>query len=487
MLLTLFIIPIISLIILGSIWVSTNKNITKELYSTNFLSYRFSVYQLIKLVTLLSLFITLFYEIYLWKNFPQSLNNLLLYPSALQFGDITLFEITNNLNLPFIILSTFVLIIAVLTAWYSNVNMLLFCSMMLLLEIFLVGAFSCVNLFVFLLFFEASALPIFILIAYCGSPRRERIKASYYFIFFTFYGSLSLLLLILNFYSLTQISFNTEIVSQSTNGTLWLLLFIAFAVKIPLFPFHIWLPYAHVEASTPTSILLAALMLKLGGYGVIKFMLPFFTIQTHIEYQWIGLSLCIIGCIYASFAALRQIDLKRNIAFSSVAHMSFATAGIFSFTEIGIKGSIYLMLSHGFTSTALFFLIGVLSDRYHTRSIMAFSGLLATMPLFSFFLIVMSLANVGFPGTSGFLPEIMVLIGAISSLNSFTQLGLYIFILGMLLTTASTLIVLLRLLFGHLKTIYTKSSWIDLTKLEFFILAILTVFVIVLGFYDILN
>ena len=138
--------------------------------------------------------------------------------------------------------------------------------------------------------------------------------------------------------------------------------------------------------------------------------------------------------------------------------MSFATAGIFSFTEIGIKGSIYLMLSHGLTSTALFFLIGVLSDRYHTRSIAAFSSLLATMPLFSFFLIVMSLANVGFPGTSGFVPEIMVLIGAVSSINSFTNYGLYLFIIGMLLTTVSTLVVMLRLLFGHTKTLYTQSK-----------------------------
>jgi len=157
-------------------------------------------------------------------------------------------------------------------------------------------------------------------------------------------------------------------------------------------------------------------------------------------------------------AASRQIDLKRNIAFSSVAHMSFATAGIFSFTEIGIKGSVYLMLSHGFTSTALFFLIGVLSDRYHTRSIAAFSGLLAAMPMFSFFLIIMSLANVGFPGTSGFLPELMVLIGAVSSLNIFSNYGFYFLVVGMLLTTVATLIVMLRLLFGHLKTFYTKSS-----------------------------
>jgi NADH-quinone oxidoreductase subunit M len=170
------------------------------------------------------------------------------------------------------------------------------------------------------------------------------------------------------------------------------------------------------------------------------------------------LSLCIIGGIYASLAASRQLDLKRNIAFSSVSHMSFATSGIFSFTEIGIKGSLYLMLSHGFTSTALFFLIGVLSDRYHTRSVFAFSGLMASMPTFAFFLILMSLANVGFPGTSGFMPELMVLIGAASNLNGFSQYGFYLLVAGMFFTTVATLLVMLRLLFGHLKTLYTGSS-----------------------------
>ena len=486
MILSLFIIPSITLFIITCTWNFTTSRINNFfLYGASH-NYYSKVVQFTKLITLLSLFITLFYELYLWKLFPKEHATLTIYPGTFQLGDINLFELSNNLNLPFIILSTFILIIALLTAWYSNINMLLFSVMMLALEIFLIGAFSCTNLFMFLLFFEASALPIFILIAYCGSARRERIKAAYYFIFFTFYGSLSLLLVILNFYSLTQISFLNEAIDSSENGILWLLLFIAFAVKIPLFPFHIWLPYAHVEASTSTSILLAALMLKLGGYGLIKFMLPLFSIHTHIKYQWFALSICIVGCIYSSLAALRQIDLKRNIAFSSVAHMSFATAGIFSFTEIGVKGSIYLMLSHGLTSTALFFLIGVLSDRYHTRSIMAFSGLLATMPLFSFFLILVSLANVGFPGTSGFIPEVMILFSALANINSFTNYGLVLLVLSMFLTTVSTLVVLLRLLFGRNKTIYTKSSWSDLTKLEFFILTIIAFFILILGFYDLL-
>jgi NADH-quinone oxidoreductase subunit M len=243
------------------------------------------------------------------------------------------------------------------------------------------------------------------------------------------------------------------------------------------------LPYAHVEASTPTSIILAALMLKLGGYGVVKFMLPLFTMETHLFFRPLALFICVLGTIYGGLCALRQIDLKRQIAFSSISHMSLATMGIFTFTWIGTKGSIYLMLSHGLTSAALFYLVGVLSDRYHTRSIMAFSGLLSSMPVFSFFLIVMSLANIGFPGTSGFLPELFVLTSVVSAAPA-TLLPV---LLGMLLTTASTLILLLRVLFGHTKTFYFKSSWVDVTALEFYVLMLLTFWVIAIGIYDILT
>lgn len=249
-----------------------------------------------------------------------------------------------------------------------------------------------------------------------------------------------------------------------------MLLFVAFAVKIPLFPFHIWLPYAHVEASTATSIILAALMLKLGGYGLIRFMLPLFAKEVHLYFRPFALFIAVAGVIYGSVCALRQIDLKRQIAFSSIAHMSFATAGIFTYTEAGIKGAVYLMLSHGLTSSALFYLVGVLSDRYHTRSSMAFSGLLSTMPLFSFFMVVASLANIGFPGTSGFIPELLVIIAIVSSVPHI----LFPVLLGMFLTTAGSMIVLLRLLFGHVKVYYTSSTWVDLTKVEFFILATLS-------------
>lgn len=227
-------------------------------------------------------------------------------------------------------------------------------------------------------------------------------------------------------------------------------------------------------------------MLKLGGYGLIKFMLPMFIAETHKFLGFSALVLCVFGCIYSSISALRQVDLKRYVAFSSVAHMSFATAGIFTFTETGIKGAVYLMLSHGLTSSAMFFLVGILSDRYHTRAVTAFSGLLATMPVFSFFFIVTSLANAGFPGTSGFIPELEVLIGLVESSANTTGMSILFALVAMFLTTATTLLPLLRMLFGHPKTLYPNSSTVDLTKSEFYVLAVLTTFIIVLGMYDIL-
>lgn len=227
-------------------------------------------------------------------------------------------------------------------------------------------------------------------------------------------------------------------------------------------------------------------MLKLGGYGLIKFMLPMFTVETHQLPGFFAFTLCVFGCIYSSLAALRQIDLKRYVAFSSVAHMSFAAAGIFTFTEIGIKGAMYLMLSHGLTSSAMFFLVGALSDRYHTRAVTAFSGLLATMPVFSFFLIVTSLANAGFPGTSGFIPEIEVLLGLIEGSTVTTASIILFTLIAMFLTTATTLLPMLRMLFGHSKTLYSNSNTTDLTKQEFYVISVLSIFVLVLGLYDVL-
>lgn len=211
-------------------------------------------------------------------------------------------------------------------------------------------------------------------------------------------------------------------------------------------------------------------MLKLGGYGVLKFMLPLFTIETHLFFRPAVLTICIMGLIYGGLLSLRQLDLKRQLAFSSISHMSFAMAGIFTFTEAGCKGAVYLMLSHGLTSAALFFLVGALSERYHTRSVVIFSGLFSVMPMFAGFFIFATLANIGFPGTSGFLPEFFILVAVVQ----IAPLTLLPFLLGLFLTTAGSLIMVLKLLFGHVKTSVVSGGFSDITKLEFIVMASLT-------------
>jgi NADH-quinone oxidoreductase subunit M len=203
-----------------------------------------------------------------------------------------------------------------------------------------------------------------------------------------------------------------------------------------------------------SSIILAALLLKLGGYGLIKFLIPGFSIDISLYYRPIILFLCLIGFIYGSLCATRQIDLKRQIAFSSVAHMSFAIVGAYTISAIGTGGAIFLMFSHGLISGALFFLVGTLSDRYHTRAITAFSGLLGAMPLFSGFLIIAILANVGFPGTSGFVPELLVLISVVKGLPTVTT----IILSGMIITAVSNLVIPLRVLFGHPRLLISRGS-----------------------------
>jgi NADH-quinone oxidoreductase subunit M len=321
----------------------------------------------------------------------------------------------------------------------------------------------------FLLFFEAAAIPVFAMIAFAGSARRERIKAAYYFIMFTAYGSVSMLLTLLSVFSAQRME---DYIGSMMAGavTFWLLLFVAFAVKVPLFPTHIWLPYAHVEASTTASIVLASLLLKLGGYGILKFLLPAFNCDIHIFFQSGALLICLIGLIYGGLCALRQADIKRQIAFSSVAHMSFAVLGIFTYTEAGAKGSLYLMVSHGLTAAALFFMAGALSDRHHTRSVFAYGGLIQVMPTLIAFFIYISLANIGFPGTSGFVPELILIVATIST-------TLYILapvMFGMFISAAAALLLMLRIAFGHIKG-YSRFQFADATRIESFVLGVLGV------------
>lgn len=424
---------------------------------------------IIKLTTLTILFVTLFLSIISWKwgSYPICFDNLYQTP-----------QLNANLSLPLVMLSIFITITCLLFSWYSEITGIFLCNVLLILCGSIANAFATNNLFLFLLYFELSSLPIFVLLAYSGSARRERINALYYFLFFTLYGSISLLLVLVSIYAMLSMEAGSiSSFALIDEKVLWVLMFSAFAIKMPLFPLHIWLPYAHVEASTITSVLLAALLLKLGGYGLIQFMLPTFQLNTHLYYRPLVMFLCVIGVIYASFCAMRQLDLKRQVAFSSIAHMNFAAVGIFTLTDAGIAGAVYMMLSHGLISALYFFLVGMLAERFHTRSVMAFSGLWGGMPVLSAFLLVVTLANIGLPGLSGFIPEFLILTGIME--NSLTIM--YPILFGLIITTVASLIVILRVLFGHLKIVDFNGHYVDMTRIEFTISISLVLFIIVLG------
>jgi proton-translocating NADH-quinone oxidoreductase chain M len=254
---------------------------------------------------------------------------------------------------------------------------------------------------------------MFLLIGIWGS-RQRKIHAVYQFFFYTIFGSLLMLLSILFIYSYTQttdirVLYNTNF-SFNRQLILWLCFFFAFSVKVPLFPFHIWLPEAHVEAPTIGSVLLAGILLKMGSYGLLRFVISLFYDATYFFIPFV-FTFCIFGIIYTCCTTIRQVDLKKIIAYSSVSHMSFVVLGLFSINILGISGSIFLMLSHGIVSGGLFFLVGCVYDRFKTRMLLYYSGLVNVMPLFAILFFILILGNISFPGTSGFIGELLILLG----------------------------------------------------------------------------
>jgi NADH-quinone oxidoreductase subunit M len=311
--------------------------------------------------------------------------------------------------------------------------------------------------------------------------RERKIRAIYLFFFYTLLGSLCLLLALIYIYSRLG-TLNYEYIylakfSFYEQCWLWFAFFLSFASKIPLFPFHIWLPEAHVEAPTVGSVLLAGILLKLGTYGLIRFNLNLFA-DASVFFSPLIFTLSILGIIYASMSALRQTDFKRIIAYSSIAHMNLVTMGIFSFNSIGIQGAIIQSISHGFVSAAMFFLIGILYQRYHTRQVLYFSGLTHVMPLYSTLFFIFTMANIALPGTSSFIGEFLVLLG-IFKINT---LATIFATLGVILCGPYSLWVYNRICFGNLK-LNTTLLYKDLNKREFFILVSLLFPVLLMGLY----
>lgn len=318
----------------------------------------------------------------------------------------------DGISLVFSLLTTFLTPLCLVSAKRSlnNHSLYTYNRLFIVLEFCVVLSFLALDFFVFYLFFEVVLIPMFLIILVWGSSER-RFLAALYFFFFTLAGSLFLLVAILALY----FDFGTDYyVLYYTKIPLplqliyWWLLFVPFAVKIPMFPFHIWLPEAHVEAPTSGSMFLAAVLLKLGAFGFIRYLLPLFP-EALLYYQPFVMVLALVGVYYTSFIAIRQIDIKRIIAYSSIAHMNFALLGLFSLHLEGFWGSLLIFIGHGFVSAALFFLVGVIYDRYKTRLIFYYTGLTMVMPLFSTFFFLFSLGNIAFPGTVNFVGEFLVL------------------------------------------------------------------------------
>ena len=401
--------------------------------------------------------------------------------SSIYFNKVFISFGLDGISLFFILLSTFSIPLCILTSYNKNFNNVVsYCFYFLSLEFFLILSFSATDLIVFFFFFESILIPMFFIIGVWGS-RERRIRASFSFFIYTLFGSIFLFFsMLILYYDLGTTSFsilNISNIQYNKQLILWFLIYVAFSVKIPSVPLHIWLPEAHVEAPTAGSVILAGVLLKLGGYGFIRILLPILSDGTFFFLPLID-TFALISIIYASLATIRQIDMKRIIAYSSIAHMNLVVLGIFSGNIQGLAGSIFLMLAHGVVSSALFFLIGVLYDKYGTRLIYYYGGLVQTMPFFSSQLLIMCLANIGLPLTCNFIGELLIFISLVDR-NLFVLL---ISVSGIIFSVLYTIYFCNRIIFGNLNWRYVY-IYKDMTKKELFITAPLIFITIHLGLF----
>jgi NADH-quinone oxidoreductase subunit M len=394
--------------------------------------------------------ITFLLSLLIWANFDPTQAGFQLVEQGEWFVgvDINYHVGVDGISLWFVLLSTLLTVLCVISSWYSvNVRVKEFMVAFLVMDTLMVGVFCALDLVLFYLFFEGILIPMFLIIGIWGGPRR--IYSAFKFFLYTLLGSVLFLVAILVMYfheGTTDIPtlMNAEFAPELQRW-LWLAMFASFAVKIPMWPFHTWLPDAHVEAPTAGSILLAGVLLKLGGYGYLRFSLPMLPEASEFFTPLIY-TLSVVAVIYTSLVALMQEDMKKLIAYSSVAHMGFVTIGIFTPNALGIDGSIIQMLSHGVVSAALFMGVGVVYDRLHTHEIARFEGLVNRMPLYAATFMLFTLASVGLPGTSGFVGEILVIVG-VFGVNSWVAL---LAATGGFLSVAYMLWLYRRVFFGFL-------------------------------------
>ena len=386
----------------------------------------------------------------------------------------------DGISFPFVLLSLLLTPLCILASWTSvKTRVKEYMIAFLVLDTMMVGMFSALDLFLFYVFFEGVLIPMFLIIGVWGGPRR--VYASFKFFLYTFAGSVLMLVAMMTIYAEAGTADIPTLLEYpfppSLQTWLWLAFFASFAVKVPMWPVHTWLPDAHVEAPTAGSVILAGVLLKFGGYGFLRFSLPMFT-DASIAFTPLIYALSIIAVIYTSLVALAQEDMKKLIAYSSVAHMGFVTVGTFTMTIQGVEGAIYQMLSHGIVSAALFLIVGVVYDRIHSREIAAYGGLVHRMPKYALVFMLFMLASIGLPGTSGFIGEFLVLLGAFR-VNAWVAA---LTATGVILGAVYMLYLYRRVIFGTL----TKESLkriADLSPREIAVFAPLAVLVLWMGLY----
>ncbi len=419
----------------------------------------------------------------LWVNFDNA-------SSAMQFVERTPWVARFNINyalgvdgisMLFILLNSFTTVLVVIAGWeVIQEKVSQYMAAFLIMSGLINGVFAATDAILFYLFFEAMLIPMFLIIGVWGGP--NRVYAAVKFFLYTLLGSLLMLAAFIYLYNVTNGSFDIRDfhrvpLAENVQILLFFAFFASFAVKVPMWPVHTWLPDAHVEAPTGGSVVLAAITLKIGAYGFLRFNLPIAPDASHVLAGFM-ITLSLIAVVYIGFVALAQTDMKKLVAYSSISHMGFVTLGFFIFNAQGMEGGLAQMISHGFISAAMFLCIGVLYDRVHSREISAYGGVMNTMPKFAFFAVFFGMANAGLPATSGFVGEFMVILGAMKVNFWFAFLAATTLILG----AAYTLWMVKRVIFGEIANDHVRALQ-DINGREMFFLGVLAVAVLAMGVY----
>jgi len=430
---------------------------------------------------LLTTVATFLFSLVLWFGFDKTTADFQFEENAgWMGGGISYHMGVDGISILFVLLTTFIMPICILSGWKTIKDRVKeYMIAFLLLECFMIGVFCTLDLVLFYVFFEAGLIPMFLIIGVWGGV--NRVYAAYKLFLYTLLGSVLMLVAMLYMYSqagttdiptLMQFDFD-----PSVQIWLWLAFFASFAVKMPMWPVHTWLPDAHVQAPTAGSVILAGILLKMGGYGFLRFSLPIFPVASE-ELAWFIYVLSCTAIIYTSLVALRQTDMKKLIAYSSVAHMGFVTIGIFAFNVQGIEGAIIVMLAHGFVASALFLIVGVVYDRLHTRDIERYGGLVNIMPNYALVFMFFTMASVGLPGTANFVGEVLVLVGIFKVSSWVAFLALF----GVILSAAYMLYLYRRVVFGELTKDDLKDM-LDLDQREIIIFTPLVILTLWMGIY----